>query len=212
MNEMMRITSFSSAAKPGAGHTRAMDRHLRKIATLVLVLAALYIVRAALPPAPTADTSAVMQTATSTIDSANYYKVGHVVDGDTIDIIKDGARVPVRLIGINTPEVAGPYTKLQCYGPEASAEAKRLMTGTSVRVVSDPTQDLHDKYGRLLAYVYLPANSDPNGLLVNEFMVREGFAREYTYKKPYEQQSVFKADEAAARAAQKGLWSACPNS
>lgn len=190
-----------------------MNRHLRKIVTLLIGLAVVFAVRTLFPDLPGAlHIPTPQQNTTITSGGATYYKVDHVVDGDTIDIIKDGARIPVRLIGINSPEVAGPYTKQQCYGPEASAEAKRLMTGTSVRIESDPTQDQHDKYGRLLAYVYMPANSDPNGILVNAYMVKEGFAREYTYKKPYEHQSEFKADESAARAAKKGLWRVCTNS
>jgi endonuclease YncB( thermonuclease family) len=49
----------------------------------------------------------------------------------------------------------------------------------------------------------------PGGLMVNEYMVREGFAREYTFRDPYVHQSEFKADQEAAKDAKKGLWGAC---
>lgn len=131
-----------------------------------------------------------------------YYTIERVVDGDTIIVWKDGEDVTVRLIGMDTPEVVDPRKPVECWGPEASAEGKKLLTGQDVRLVPDPTQDTYDKYGRLLAYVYLPS-----GLLYNEFMIKEGFAHEYTYKKPYEFQKQFKAAQKAAAAASLGFWS-----
>ena len=91
---------------------------------------------------------------------------------------------------------------MQCLGPEASNEAKKILTGQDVRLVPDPTQDTYDKYGRFLAYVYLP-----DGTLYNEFMIAEGYAHEYTYKKAYELQKEFKAAQTAAAAAALGFWS-----
>lgn len=131
-----------------------------------------------------------------------YYSVVRVVDGDTIIVWKDGEDITVRLIGMDTPEVVDPRKPVECYGPEASAEGKHVLTGQDVRLVADPKTDAYDKYGRMLAYVYLP-----NGLFYNEFMIAEGFAHEYTYKKAYEFQKGFRAAQAAAKAAQKGFWS-----
>ena len=71
-----------------------------------------------------------------------------------------------------------------------------------MRLVPDPSQDTYDKYGRLLAYVYLPS-----GLLYNKYMIEKGFAHEYTYKKPYEFQQEFKAAQTSAKAAGLGFWS-----
>lgn len=131
-----------------------------------------------------------------------YYTIERVVDGDTIVVWKDGQDVTVRLLGMDTPETVDPRKPVECWGPEASAEGKKILTGQDVRLVPDPSQDIYDKYGRLLAYVYLPS-----GLLYNEFMIREGFAHEYTYKKPYEFQKEFKAAQKAAAAASLGFWS-----
>lgn len=131
-----------------------------------------------------------------------YYSVVRVVDGDTIIVWKDGEDITVRLIGMDTPEVVDPRKPVECYGPEASAEGKKLMTHQDVRLVPDPSQDEYDKYGRMLAYVYLPS-----GLFYNEFMIAEGFAHEYTYKKAYKFQKEFRAAQASAKAAQKGFWS-----
>lgn len=179
----------------------------KRLPRFALVFAALWLAAAyffaphhsAATPLPAASTTAAATTTPS------FYPVVHIVDGDTIDVKEGAQKVRVRLIGIDTPEVVDPKKPVQCYGPEASAEMKRIATGQSVRLETDPTQDLHDKYGRLLAYVFLPDGTD-----ANLHMIEAGFAREYTYKTPYEYQAQFKAAEADARAAGRGLWSACP--
>lgn len=133
--------------------------------------------------------------------TAGLYPVIKVVDGDTIEIEKDGKATKVRLIGIDTPEVVDPRKPVQCFGREASDEAHRLLDGKSVRLEIDPSQDTYDKYGRLLAYVLLP-----DGMFFNEYMVTQGYAHEYTYSVPYKYQTKFKAAEKAARITRKGLW------
>ena len=45
---------------------------------------------------------------------------------------------------------------MQCYGPEASAFAKHLETGRTVTMAYD--RELHDRYGRFLAYGGSPAS------------------------------------------------------
>lgn len=137
------------------------------------------------------------------------YRVAKVVDGDTIDIVKDDAVVRVRLLGIDTPEVVDPRRPVQCFGREASAYAHTLLDGTLIAIETDPTQSTYDKYGRLLAYVYLPTPSTvegPNVIFINERMIAEGYAHEYTHDVPYRYQKAFEAAEASARKARKGLW------
>jgi micrococcal nuclease len=78
-----------------------------------------------------------------------------------------------------------------------------LLEGHSVRLEVDPSQDKYDKYGRLLAYVHRD-----DGLFINEAMMSDGYAYEYTYIVPYLYQKEFIQTEHAARAASRGLWSA----
>ena len=108
----------------------------------------------------------------------------------------------VRVIGINTPEVAGPYTTEQCFGPQASAEAKRLLTDQQVWLEDDPNQGAKDKYGRTLGFIWIDNDVD-FGLR----MIQGGFAREYTYDKPYPHQLQYQAAQRQAQALQRGLWS-----
>jgi len=77
-----------------------------------------------------------------------------VVDGDTVDIRDDvRGRLRVRLLGIDTPETKKPGYTVGCWGPEATEFAESTLVGQRVALVTDPTQDLHDRYGRTLAYL-----------------------------------------------------------
>lgn len=129
------------------------------------------------------------------------YAVLRVVDGDTLQVARHGVTT-VRVIGIDTPETVDPRKPVECFGPQASARARRLLGGTRVRLTLDPTQGSVDKYGRTLAYVTLADGRD-YGLT----MIRGGFAREYTYDTPYQRQAIYRRAERAARARQRGLWS-----
>ncbi len=134
--------------------------------------------------------------------AAVYYSVVEVVDGDTIKIARDGRTETLRLIGLDTPETKDPRRPVQCFGEEASARAKKLLSGKKIRITQDPTQDTRDKYGRMLVYVWTE-----DGTLYNYRMILDGYAHEYTYDVPYQQQARFKKAEAQARQAGRGFWS-----
>jgi micrococcal nuclease len=129
-------------------------------------------------------------------------RVTRVVDGDTIDVRLDGREERVRLIGINTPESVDPRRPVECFGQEASAYAKALLSGQTVALEADSSQADRDQYGRLLRYVWLD-----DGRLFNQVMIAEGYAYEYTYDLPYKYQALFRAAQQAAQAAGRGLWS-----
>jgi len=129
------------------------------------------------------------------------YKVARVVDGDTIRVIINGKEETVRLIGIDTPETVDPRKPVECFGREASAAAKRMLEGKSIYLEEDPTQSERDRYGRLLAYVWV------DHTLFNLWMIRQGYAHEYTYDEPYKYRDEFRAAERYARTHDVGLWS-----
>lgn len=132
--------------------------------------------------------------------------ITRVVDGDTVHVRARGFDTVVRLIGIDTPETVHPSKPVQCWGPQASARAKRLMpVGTRVRVVSDPTQDARDRYGRFLGYVYTGGR---RGIAsVNRALVAVGAAKVAVYgRTPFRYVTAFRAAQAKARAAKNGLW------
>lgn len=129
-------------------------------------------------------------------------QVTNVVDGDTIDVLIDGREVRIRLIGIDTPETVHPTDPVECFGREASTFARELLTNQRVLLEADPSQGEQDRYGRLLRYVWLS-----DGRLVNQELIAQGYAFEYTYNTPYAYQTQFKEAQRAAREAQLGLWS-----
>jgi micrococcal nuclease len=133
--------------------------------------------------------------------STSSYRITHIVDGDTVDILRGEVKERLRLIGVNSPESVDPRRPVECFGKEASKHAAALLAGQSVSVVPDPSQGSRDKYGRTLAYIFLS-----DGTNFNELMIRDGYAYEYTYDKPYRYQDLFKIAEREAKAAERGLW------
>src|SRR5918997_285103 len=77
-------------------------------------------------------------------------RVERVIDGDTIQVHIDGRSERVRYIGVDTPEAT---TFTECFGPAAAAANRRLLAGRMVRL--DYGAEPRDRYGRLLAYVYV---------------------------------------------------------
>jgi micrococcal nuclease len=157
--------------------------------------------------APAATPAASMPVAAAgpmPITAKGPFAVTKVVDGDTIWVRTGPTRVKVRLIGLDTPETVDPRKPVQCFGPEASRRAQQLLERQRVFLEFDPSQGQVDRYGRALAYVWLP-----DGRLFNEVMIAEGFATEYTYDRAYKYQRDFRSAQAAAQSAKRGLWSAC---
>lgn len=128
-------------------------------------------------------------------------EVARVVDGDTLVVRVGTGTEKVRLIGVDTPESVDPRRAVQCFGREAAEHARRLMAGKRVRLEADSSAGDRDSFGRLLRYVYLE-----DGTLVNEALIRDGYAHEYTYRKAYSLQLRFKEAEREAKANERGLW------
>ena len=82
-------------------------------------------------------------------DIATTATVLRVVDGDTVNVVDDTrGRLRIRIIGVDSPEVHKPGYSVGCWGPQASEFARATLTGQRVAIVTDPSQDAHDRYGR----------------------------------------------------------------
>ena len=126
-------------------------------------------------------------------------KVISVVDGDTIKI-ESGETV--RYIGIDTPESVDPRKPVQCFAKEASKKNEELVMGKTIELENDISD--RDRYGRLLRYVWIGDE------MVNEKLVREGFARSYSYPPDIKYQENLIEAERQAKEENRGLWgSAC---
>jgi micrococcal nuclease len=129
--------------------------------------------------------------------------VVRAVDGDTIVVAFGRTRMEtVRILGADTPEVKDPRKPVQCFGPEASAYTHaRLEPGTRVRLETD--DEARDKYGRLLAYVYV------GGVRYDDQLLRLGYARLLIIPPNGRYARSMLEAELSARAAGRGLWGAC---
>ena len=124
--------------------------------------------------------------------------VVRVVDGDTIHVRIDAGVEKVRYIGVNTPEVHHPTKGEEPGGREAAEVNRRLIEGKTVRLELDVQE--RDRYGRLLAYVWV------GDVMVNAELVRLGYAQVMTVPPNVRYQQLFLKLQREAREAGRGLW------
>lgn len=127
--------------------------------------------------------------------------VVRVVDGDTVKVaFAEGKEETVRLLLVDTPETVHPDKDVEPFGPEASAFAKRTLAGQKVGIELDVSE--RDRYGRLLAYIWI------GDRLFNEMLLEEGLARvAYVYPPNIKYVDQFRDVQKQAQLAGKGMWS-----
>jgi micrococcal nuclease len=126
------------------------------------------------------------------------YGVARVVDGDTLLLSEPRERV--RLIGADTPETVKRNYPVEPWGPEATEFTKTFLAGGEVRLEFDT--EPRDKYGRILAYVWV------GDRMLNEELIRAGLARaELQYHYSSAKKTRFRRAEAEAKSAGRGIWS-----
>jgi endonuclease YncB( thermonuclease family) len=115
-------------------------------------------------------------------------KVVKVIDGDTVDVLRDGRPLRVRLFGIDAPEKGQPFGQA----------AKRYATELTALKVVEVRGETLDRYGRTVGELLLPG-----GQSVNRRLVEAGYAWHYA---KYSNDPVLARLEQEARAARRGLW------
>ena len=129
-----------------------------------------------------------------------YYEVEKVVDGDTIRIYKDGQVERIRLLLIDTPEsVHSEQYKNVAIGTVASNFTKDFLAGHKVYLEYD--QELQDRYGRTLAYVYRE-----DGQSLNKALLYASLAKVSLYQPNDKHYEEYKAIEREVRPKGKGIW------
>ncbi len=175
-----------------------MRREIRYIQAIALVIASL--VYLGLRSLPLAHPAAA---------KGELFYVSRVVDGDTLKL-SNGERV--RLIGVDTPELhysekllrdakrsGKDIRAIQALGRMASDFTKALCQGKKVRLEFDVER--RDRYGRILAYVYLE-----DGQFVNARILEEGFGQIMTIPPNVKYAGLFLKLESSARDNRRGLW------
>ncbi|MFC1576599.1 thermonuclease family protein, partial [Candidatus Omnitrophota bacterium] len=118
----------------------------------------------------------------------------------------------VRLVGIDTPESryneklardarrSGKDERaIVAMGQKATRITQSLCGGKRVRLEFDIEK--RDRYGRLLAYVYLP-----DGRMLNAELLREGYAQVYTFQPNVKYVDMFLSLQSQAQQNNQGLW------
>jgi len=116
--------------------------------------------------------------------------VKEVTDGDTI-VLRNGETV--RYIGIDTPERDDPFYR------EATRANREMLEGGRIRLECD--HDRRDRYGRMLAYVWVDT------LMLNAELIRMGFASVYLFAPNLKYRDRFIALQREARQRGEGIWS-----
>lgn len=124
--------------------------------------------------------------------------VVRIVDGDTIRVELGGRTERVRYIGVNTPEIHHPTRGEEPGGRAAAEQNRSLVAGKRVRLELDVQE--RDRYGRLLAYVWV------GDLMINAELVRRGYAQVMTVPPNVRYQALFVKLQRDAREAGRGLW------
>lgn len=167
------------------------------IAVLVLVLAVL-VARRIDAPAPPADAGGRVAAGPGT--------VLEVLDGDTLVVRMAGYEGPVRIVGVDTPEIRHGDEPAACFGPEAATATAAWLTGRPV--VVRPAREQRDRYGRLLAYV-----AGVDGPLAGRDLARalalSGLARALPIAPNLDDAPAIDERVARARLMRRGLWAAC---
>lgn len=123
-------------------------------------------------------------------------KVTRVIDGDTA-VLEGGPRV--RFLGIDAPEMERDGRPADFLAHQSKDYVVELIQGKTVRLEYD--RERYDRYGRLLAYLYLP-----DGAMVNLAVVRQGLARVYSQAPNVRHREALNAAQQEAIAAGRGLW------
>jgi endonuclease YncB( thermonuclease family) len=104
----------------------------------------------------------------------------------------------VRLIGIDTPD------RGDCATDEAAAYMEQLALGRAVNLVSDPTQDAVDRFGRSLFYV-----DRDDGLDIGQEMIRAGWAEVFVFDRDFQRLGSSRDAADDAEGVERGVWENC---
>ena len=131
-----------------------------------------------------------------------WYKVSKITDGDTFYVTTSSSeKYKIRLIGIDAPETrnVGVKVRKEYFGTEAKNFVTQILRNKKVKLTFDVQKT--DRYGRVLAYVYLE-----NGIFLNQYLVEKGYAVVSTFPPNVKYVEKFTQAERNARKLKLGMW------
>lgn len=141
-------------------------------------------------------TNKVIQTSSNKITDNKYIKAKVLSnhDGDTLTVSINDKKEKIRLLGIDTAEMQQGY-----WGKEAKKYTEKLTKGKNIDIETDI--QARDKYGRLLAYVYV------DGKFLNNELIKNGYAQLLTYTPNIRYVDTFTKSQTEARNKKLNIWS-----
>lgn len=123
------------------------------------------------------------------------------IDGDTAKFIIGNTERTVRFLAINTPEVASSLKNEEPFGKEASEfTCNTLKKAKKIVLEYDQNSDKEDKYGRVLAFVFVDDE------LLESLLISNGYAKiDYVYG-DYNHLEELRLQENAAKEKKIGIW------
>ena len=104
------------------------------------------------------------------------------IDGDTASFLLNGKEVKVRFLGIDTPEISYVDKESEYYGEEAKEYTCRLLkNASSLYLEYDDKSDKYNKYGRVLAWVFVDHENISQLLVKNGYGVVRYIYDDYAY-------------------------------
>ncbi len=131
------------------------------------------------------------------VSAKEVVKYSGCVDGDAIKVIRKKEEITVRLLAVDTPEV----NKKEYYAKEASNYTCNLIKkAKKIELEYDSKSNETDKYGRVLAWVYVDDE------LLNDELIKNGYGKvAYLYAK-YKYVDILQVHEKKAQSSQLGIW------
>ena len=123
------------------------------------------------------------------------------IDGDTIAVKYNGNRESIRFLLVDTPETSHPRLGKQPFGQEAKDFTRNLVENARKLELEFDIGPQRDKYGRLLAYVYV------DGKMIQEELLKNGLARvAYIYPPNTRYVDPFNAIQKVVQQQGIGIW------
>ncbi len=126
------------------------------------------------------------------------YTVKQISDGDTL-LLSSGEKV--RLIGINTPELARKQRPAEHFARDAKSRLKTLIAASNSKIYLQYGNEVQDHYKRILAHIY-----DRDGRNITEQLLSEGFGYTIAFPPNLQNFDCYQQAEHTARENGKGIW------
>lgn len=123
------------------------------------------------------------------------------VDGDTIKVLIRNNEKTVRLLAVDTPESVHPKKSVEYYGKEASEYTCNTITNAKkIELEYDSNSDKEDKYGRLLAWVFV------DDYLLQDLLIQNSYAEVAYLYGDYKYTSLLQDHQSIAEIKNEGIW------